>query len=539
MDELDLNAQRMVAPSLGIDAARVHAHAMRARRAETSWSRRILGLWFLGFLLAAPGTMALLVAGSPFWLAKIVRGSAPDPPGWRVAGSTVLRWAGRFSLGLTMAGIVLGASGILRSVSDSSSPSTSPSTSGGFVVESDSPLFDPDLFSGLVLFVQYQSWILLALLAGVAALLARQRSQFARVMAAELSPDQFAHLQTDPAELSGGRKSRLRRTLIRTEQHSPLIMYNESIPFCGAGQALQTWVLAVEMRPDPAKSQQPLSNRAVLERVRPMLEALRLPAEAASHPVRDRLRTLEIDECVFLPADGLEDRRDAPYRPEDFEEHRAEAVEEGAERRRHFLRIRVGGWEEELVVTVFVRIHTQGRMLTLEIAPHVLAPVREDFRDADRVAHRFRHNSKVGKAAWALGQVPHSPFDSVAVLGRALRDIWRKWTGGYAGALAEGPAVSVRELGGADTLSLLQYMDTSRYLKSVQDRIANGVRLALADAGYQTGEFVQKIVNISQGGVHIGNVDGGSSVAVGSGASASTVGVGDAQQRGTDTHDHT
>lgn len=270
-----------------------------------------------------------------------------------------------------------------------------------------------------------------------------------------------------------------------------------------------------------------------------MLEALRLPAEAASHPVRDRLRTLEIDECVFLPAEGLEDRRDAPYGPEDFEEHRAQAVEEGAERRRHFLRVRVGGWEEELVVTVFVRIHTQGRMLMLEIAPHVLAPVRADFREADRLAHRFRNNGRVGRAAWALGRVPCSPFDSVAVLWRAFLDIWRKWTGGYEVALAEGPAVSVRELAGADTLSLFQDMDSSRYLKGVQDRIANGVRLALSDAGYQTGEFVQKIVNISQGAVHIGNVDGGSSVAVGGGASASTIGGGDRQQKGTDTHDHT
>ncbi|MFY1676663.1 hypothetical protein [Streptomyces sp. WMMC905] len=539
LDELDLNAQRVVAPSLGIDAARVHAHALRARRAETSWSRRILGLWFLASLFASPGTTVLLFAGFPLWLAKLVRGSARDPAGWRGAVSAVLRWSGRLLLGLTMVGIALGVTGVLRPESDSSSAPASPSPSTGFRVESDSPALDPDLLSDLALVVELQSWVLLALFAGVAALLAWQRSQFARVMAAELSPDHFAQLQTDPAELSGGKKAGERRTLIRAEQHSPLIMYNESNPFCGAGRALDTWVLAVELRPDPSKPRQPISNRAVLERVRPMLEALRLPAEAASHPVRDRLRTLEIDECVFLPAEGLEDRRDAPYGPEDFEEHRAQAVEEGAERRRHFLRVRVGGWEEELVVTVFVRIHTQGRMLMLEIAPHVLAPVRADFREADRLAHRFRNNGRVGRAAWALGRVPCSPFDSVAVLWRAFLDIWRKWTGGYEVALAEGPAVSVRELAGADTLSLFQDMDSSRYLKGVQDRIANGVRLALSDAGYQTGEFVQKIVNISQGAVHIGNVDGGSSVAVGGGASASTIGGGDRQQKGTDTHDHT
>ena len=40
-------------------------------------------------------------------------------------------------------------------------------------------------------------------------------------------------------------------------------------------------------------------------------------------------------------------------------------------------------------------------------------------------------------------------------------------------------------------------MDVARYLRSVQDRISRGVRLALGEAGYETGEFVQKIVNIT------------------------------------------
>ncbi len=340
-------------------------------------------------------------------------------------------------------------------------------------------------------------------------------------MAAELSPQRFPDAAGDPAERAEGQRFQRLKERVRLEQHAPLIMYHEGRPFCGAGAAYETWVLAVELRPDEMKKQQPLGNRIVLEKIRPLLEQLRLPAEYAGNLGRDRLRRLEIDECVFLPAEGLRRREEAPYTPHAFEEHRARAVEEGAEKRRHFLRIRVGGWEEELVVTVFVRIHTQGRMLTLEVAPHVLTPVREDFKNADRTAHRFRHNSPLGKAAWAVVRVPGSAVGSLVPLGKGVGYVWRLLTGGYAGALPDGPAVSVRELGSVAVGSLFQEMDVSRYLKSVQDRVANGVRAALAESGYQTGEFVQKIVNISKGGVNIDRVDS-STFAVGSHATASS-----------------
>jgi hypothetical protein len=161
--------------------------------------------------------------------------------------------------------------------------------------------------------------------------------------------------------------------------------------------------------------------------------------------------------------------------------------------------------------------------------------VRQDFKDADRTAHRFRNNSPVGKAAWAVVRVPGSLAGALVVLGRAVIYGWRRLTGGYDGALPDGPALSVRELGSAEAGSQFQEMDATRYLKSIQDRIANGVRAALADAGYQTGEFVQQINNISNGGVHIGSVEG-STFAVGDHSSASSTDGGAAPQKGSGTH---
>ncbi|MGP4010162.1 hypothetical protein [Streptomyces sp. 4N124] len=523
IEQLHLHEQRIVAPSLGFDAARVLAHALRARRQELLWAGLIVGLWVVGLPLTGGLLAGFLVPSLLLAVASWLRGKDAQPPLYRRLPAFMFRWWGRVLFAMFLIITLVAAFG----GGDDESSSYYGSSYDDVYYSSDSSgwtdLLAPDFSDAGGILEPWQAWLTLGLFALIALCVAGQRGQFAKVLAAELSPQRFPDAAGDPAEPAEGQRFQRLKERIRVEQHAPLIMYHEKRPFCGAGLAYQTWVLAVELRPDATKGEQlPLSNRTVLEKIRPLLEQLRLPSEFAGHTVRDRLRWLEIDECVFLPAEGLGRREDAPYNVPAFEEHRARAVEEGAEKRRHFLRIRVGGWEEELVVTVFVRIHTQGRMLMLEIAPHVLLPVRADFKDADRTAHTFRHNNALGKAAWAVARVPGSAARSLATLGRGLVYAWKLLTGGHSGALPDGPALSVRELGQASEGSLFQEMDVSRYLKSVQDRVAHGVLTALAESGYQTGEFVQKIVNISNGGVNIEGGFHGGTFAVGDNARASS-----------------
>ncbi|MEU6847650.1 hypothetical protein ABZ930_37900 [Streptomyces sp. NPDC046716] len=529
IEQLHLHEQRIAAPSLGFDAARVLAHALRARRLEVAWAGAVLGLWVVGLPLTGYWILTFLLPSALLALGVWVHGPEARPPVYRRVAAWYLRWWGRIMLALLLITTVVMATG---------------DDDGSFSYEVRSGLREglPDFLSWLVpegsgTGDTLHGWLTLLLFALIALCAGAQRGQLARVLGIELSEERFANASADPAESTeGARFARVMRR-IRTEQHTPLIMYHAVRPFCGAGEPVDTWTLAVELRPDRTKKQQPLNNRGILEKIRPLLEQLRLPAEFASTTVRDRLRWLEIDECVFLPAEGLARREDAPYRPEEFEKHRERSVEEGAEKRRHFLRIRVGGWEEELVVTVFVRVHTQGRMLMLEIAPHVLTPIREPFRDADRTAHQFRNNNPLGKAAWAVGRIAGSLARSLVTVGRWIGYGWQVLTGGHGGALPDGPALSVRELGSEGPGSLFQRMDVERYLKSVQDRIAGGVRQALAESGYQTGEFVQKIVNISSGGVNIDRVED-STFAVGSHASATSGSADDTPaKKGSDDHD--
>ncbi len=531
IEELHLNEQRFVAPSLGLDTARVLAHALRARRLELQWAGATLGVWVAGAILTGGLLAEFAWAGVYLAIAAWARGREKQPPLYRRVLAFFLRWAGRFLF-------VFGLLGMAGAAFGGADDGLSPYNSSGGLYDAGSSGLLSDLLTAASIGVEpWQGWATLVLLVLIALCEAARRGWFAKALVEELSRHRFPDAGGDPAERDQGQRFRRLSDRIRVEQHGQLIMYHEARPFCGAGEAYETWALAVELKPDALRKQQPLSNRAVLEKIRPRLEQLRLPAEHAGTSARDRLRALEIDECVFLPAEGLLERAEAPYHPQAVEEHLTRAVEEGGEKRRHFLRIRVGGWDEELVVTVFVRVHTQGRMLVLEIAPHVLLPVREDFKEADRTAHRFHHNSRLGKAAAAVPQVPRSAASSLATLGKGVAYAWRLLTGGYAHALPDGPALSVRELGSAPAGSQFQDMDVSRYLKSIQDRVAHGVRAALAESGYQTGEFVQQVNNISNGGVHIGRVEG-STFAVGEHASASATTGGPAPQKGSGSDVH-
>lgn len=65
-------------------------------------------------------------------------------------------------------------------------------------------------------------------------------------------------------------------------------------------------------------------------------------------------------------------------------------------------------------------------------------------------------------------------------------------------------------------------MDVQRYLRNMQDRVANGVRDALAEAGCSTGEFVSKVTNISNNTVHAHKVEGSTFVVGDHGSASST-----------------
>ncbi|MFG2135522.1 hypothetical protein [Streptomyces sp. NPDC048650] len=515
IDELYVHEERFAAPSSGIDAARVLAHALRARRLQLGWAAGILLLWIASVPLSAGLSVLYLYPVVLMALARFVR-RAPVPLWLKLPAAFALRWYARISLLVFLLALVAGvfSTGLanLPSLLLPDLPVSDPDFCWGGC--SDYPPVDSGFPGREVVAAgeMFVLWVTLLLPVVVAVLVGLQRGQFARALARELSPGRFPDVVSDPAEQAEGFRFRRLRDRVRVEQHGPLVMYREANPFCGAGVPHRTWSLSVELQPHPDRETEPLDNSAILGRIVPLVAALRVPSPHGSPEkaaaVRDRLRALEIEECVFLPAEGLPTRAAAPYAPAAFEEHRAAAIEEGGELRRHFLRIRVGGWNEGVVTTVFVRVHTQGGMLMLEVAPHVLWPLRQVFQDADRTAHQYRHHHHFGKAVWALVSTPRSAGQAVLTLLRGLLSAWRLATGGYGAALPEGPGVAVRELASFGESSLFQDMDVARYLKTIEQRVAAGVTTALREAGYRTEEFEQRIVHVEGGGVYIESAQG-------------------------------
>lgn len=501
IDELFVHEERIVAPSYGYDAARVLAHALRARRAELGWAVAVLGAWFVGSLLTGGVLGLLLPLFLMLTLADWLQGREPVLA--RLLG-TLLRVYAWLLLALVVVLVVFSGFG--------------PSDLGGYVtgavgVDATGPYspYEPDLGPSGGPDSTAVLWWVPVVFAGVVAVVGLQRGHVYRTIAEDLEESRYADHAGDPAEASPGTRFARIRDRVRAEQHAPVVMYDVNDPFCGAGDPYRPWQLSVELRPredlGPDRKPTPVTNAHLVARIIPLLERLRVPsphgslqAEAA---VEDRLRELVVDECVFLPANGLPHRDAAQVIHRQYAEQRAAAIEEGGERRRHFLRVRVGGWDENLVVTVFVRVHTQGGMMMLEVAPHVLLPVRTAFHNADADARRHRDSNLLGKAAAALRHTPTSFATAVLALARGVSSWWRIATSGNGGARPEGPRLSVRELASQDNGSLFHLMDLDRFLKTIQDRVVGGVTVALHEAGWHTEEFAERAVNVAEGGVFI------------------------------------
>ncbi|GGX57437.1 hypothetical protein [Streptomyces fructofermentans] len=325
-------------------------------------------------------------------------------------------------------------------------------------------------------------------------------------------------------------------TAIRREQEAALTLYEPDSPFVGMGSPRDAWSFAMELRrraapsangaPVPHQNEGPLTAERALTMLEGQLVRLR---ESAALTGKDRLREIEVDRVVYLPGgvgrteelriggtadaglptpDGRRPVNGRPvYDPAQVAAHLAEAVDEGGEGRRVFLRVRIGAWHEQVVVTVLVRLHTQGGMLVLEVAPHVLGPVRKDFAAMDALVEKLPETWVRG-ALRALGNGPAIGVDTaIGALGTIARDIGTGWSD--RDSVPDVPRFSLRQVAGTKGLSPYQEMDVTRYIKTIQERIVNGVRQALQEHGYQTDQFEQHVYQLGGGSVFIQDMSGG------------------------------
>ncbi|ARZ68336.1 hypothetical protein M1P56_30225 [Streptomyces sp. HU2014] len=491
VEELVEHEERPIAPSLGVDVVPVLAHALRARRQDALTALMLLVLWgaFIGIEVGTADGPPLPIWSGIYALVSFFQ--------WSAAAS-----AGRGS------SVYVVDKRTLREAMKGNVRKLVPAVPAVLAIA----YWAYALYS---LATGSDNWIGIVFPLLLVLPVWAHRRRVADVMCNELSREAF--LLAPRAEPTTAYHQRIARAIDR-EQYAGMAIYDAGRPFIGMGKPYEPWSFALELRrrgdteaPDGGAA--PFTGRTVVDLVRPRLEALRQGAAATS---RDRLKDLEIEEFVYLPVGPPRPRLD--YADATVTQHVAEAVDEGGEARRYFLRVRVGAWDEQVVVSVLVRVHTQGGMLVLEVVPHILTPIRTEFRSVDVIAARGQ-DDPLRDGLRALLSGPAAGFAAAVSTVRAGISGFRTWLAEPQRALPDGPAQSVRELGGAETVSLFQEMDISRYVKTVQDRIASGVRDALRSQGYETDQFEQQIVQISEGGVFIGSMSGGA-VAAGAGAKA-------------------
>lgn len=564
VSELVGHAERPVAPPLGADVLPVLAHALRARREELLTALLLAAVW-TGFLVTdavmswdaledfgggdsgvSGGDLALL-AFDPDNLVD----SGPDglfgafvPGGWAIAYAVVvlLLWLARVVSGRgTDAGIARGMElppplawlrrrvGWLVTAFAWWCAAVYGSSALGVIGDTPYPVIFPLLVAVVV-------W----------------RHQFLRkrILRTQLARQAFA--ETEQPRIPR-RFSRI-ADCIHREQNAPLTLYDANRPFVGAGKPRKPWSVVLELQraeQDPEggvptqRAYEPLAAHEIIKMIEPRLKDLRRSAAATSV---DRLRDLEIEEFVYLPAGAGRDEQ--LYTGQGYEtaglydagqaaRHLERAAGEGGEARRHFLRIRVGAWNEQVVLSLLVRVHTQGGMLVLEVVPHVLGPIVPEYREVDTIVAR----EPEGPLRDALRACVDGPAVGVAVGIAALRALpslipsFRLWLaqpepsegaapaphaaralrsacswlgiGRPVQAPPDAPLVSLRQLASTDDLSLFQEMDVARYTRTLQDRIGEGVRDALRAGGFRTDRLEQNITQINNSGVYITEMSGG------------------------------
>ncbi|MGW6273462.1 hypothetical protein [Streptomyces sp. NPDC055060] len=559
VSELVGHAERPVAPPLGADVLPVLAHALRARREELFTALLLAAVW-TGFLVTdavmlwdtleddrggksgVSGVDLALLAFDPDDLVD----TGPDgtlgsfvPGGWAIAYAVVV-------LSLWLARIVSGRGadgGILRRV-ELPAPLAWLRRRIGWLVTAF--VWWGAAAYGYAAFAVIKDTpypVIFPLL--VAAVVWRHQFLRKRTLRSQLSRQAFA--ETEQPRVPR-RFSRI-VDCIHREQNARVTLYDANRPFVGAGKPRKPWSVVLELqRADqdvegevpPQRTYEPLAAREVIRMIEPRLKDLRRSAAATSV---DRLRDLEIEEVVYLPAGAGRDEQ--LYTGQGYEtaglydagqaaRHLERAAGEGGEARRHFLRIRVGAWNEQVVVSLLVRVHTQGGMLVLEVVPHVLGPIVPEFREVDTLVA----GEPEGPVRDALRACVDGPAVGVAIGVAALRTLpslvpsFRLWlthpetpntpvvralrtvcswlgVGAPVRRPPDAPLVSLRELASTDDLSLFQQMDVARYIRTLQDRIGEGVRDALRAGGFRTDRLEQNITQITNSGVYISEMSGG------------------------------
>jgi hypothetical protein len=345
------------------------------------------------------------------------------------------------------------------------------------------------------------------------------------VVARDLHPARF-----QPNLLPRPSDSEVHRRLERVSAagRGNVSVYSGYRPFVGSGAPVDAWSIVLDT--DQAAAGEKVKSFTALE---------------VHDFVRDQLRDLRtgdvtITDRVFV--DGRDIREDGRFLPNQLTPPVAEVVRallrsltiEPEDRARPYLCIQISGWRGQLVQSSFLRFVVTPHELFVEASHCLLAPVREEFQEVDRLLPQ----PTVGQAlriGWRSvrrtpGHVVRAPFKTVAhFLGPAMAEVQRvRQQREILTALRfdYGAPTSPRE-----TVSDQQYqryfqkLDQALFSKVIDKRLFQSLTEFLESKGIDTADLTQRSTTIQNNGVQVaaGGILTAGSIAVGTGARATSV----------------
>ncbi|GAA3640676.1 hypothetical protein GCM10022223_69880 [Kineosporia mesophila] len=514
---------RAVAPSYGIDIVPVLRHAIRAQRREFLRNLAFVAVLLVMLFIDSTAVVAgLLLAQS---LSQIVRA-------WKAfAAGRILRGFMHAFVATLLNFLALGflnGDAQLANSTDGlfgSGQSTGTGTSSGTGTEGA-------LEASVVVFLVLWG---LAWAVRLVELLVNHHT-----ILTELSPDRFRPQDAPPEP----ERYAARIAFLADAQKGNVTYYSRSVadrPFVGSGFLEQPWHLGIPLRPraegEPPENEEggaspagELSPQTLYRRMRLALLSLADP----NTPAGRRIVGLSMQPRLFVPGllrrqDGLLDvARQLPRHHlnraelDSFEQYDRNRATE-------YLTIRIGAWEGELEVTVFLYFSIRGETLYMEFVGAQLPSVRELYHSADSY-QQLEPVVYLQLARSALGGLPlmllRSPLDFV----RSTRDRVREQLT-FQGEIQEignrlafdyGVRTSVRELGAEDASEqFFQRLDGQRYIYLVERRVRDAVAEVLEEFGYSNEEFLERTTTIINNSTQIsGGTFNASSLAVGANAVA-------------------
>ena len=333
----------------------------------------------------------------------------------------------------------------------------------------------------------------------------------------------------------------------------PVAFYSEFTPFVGAGVSYDSWPVTLKLLPAATVDERTAPPRghggpagaagaagapygsdtgeagedardadgtgptvvgsALIERLYGRLR-VEMPLLSGTEGTRTTTRReVEVADCVFLPGVRQDDVSVlAPVLIDTDRWALREAwvsgfVEAFHERARHFLEIGVSMWESQVVVTVFVRLTTQGGLLHIEGETVVMPPISPDHQVPYGPLPLGSDPADVGRLLWAsVRGVPEDlwalPAEAFAWnRSRAATDANNRlysWARVNQDFFDYSPRMGVRERSATTRLDqLFQAHDIRRVTAAVPEKVLVCVRDVLRETGYSTEQVAQILQNIN------------------------------------------